>query len=109
MHGQEVYLFVNLSSQLICFLLFNLASLQQLLNKVVLMDEHVVLCTSVLDCFGDFWEHVFNVGVHVLLCQVYLDNGLIHNLLDKVLVFDHFHNHPRCFLMAFNKVDNDII
>ena len=65
-------LVVNLSLELIGFLLFNLPMFEHLDYEVIFIMKQEVLSSSVLNGFADFWEHAFNIVVKIIFSTVHL-------------------------------------
>ena len=71
-HRKIIHLTINLSFHFICFFVFNLTMLQHLLNSLVLVYQKIILGSTELDGLANFWEHLFDIGDHVLFCLHHL-------------------------------------
>jgi len=73
------------------------------------MNQKEILGSSHLNGFGDFWEHVFDVGEHICLCGFSVLSALVQDLVDKMLVFNNVLDIFGSFLMCINKVNDDVV
>jgi len=101
--------FVNFSSQSITFFLFDLPCFEHGINIVLLLNQQMILGSSRLNCFGDFWELLNDMDVHVVLCLGSHFVAFIQNFVHEVLVFNHVGDHMASFLVCVNEINDDVI
>ena len=109
MHLEVENLLINLTSKSRSLLILNLSLLEHIINEMELMNKDVILCSSVLDGFGNLWEHILDVRVHVQFSALLLLCTLEQDLGYEVLILNYFLDHLGCLLMAFDEVDDDIV